>query len=430
MSLAKIGLNAGLKYAGTKITNTPIENFINSQAIVLAKELGELKGSIMKAGQMLSIYGEHFLPPEANKVLKTLQSDATPLAWPVMREQLISEIGDELYSELEINPEPIGSASIGQVYSAVIKNTGEKIALKIQFPALEEAVDSDVSALKKIISVSKVIPSEIDLTEVFEEIKLMLRQELDYEHEARQTKKYADLVGDDIRYKVPAVFGRYCTRKVLATELVTGLKPDHELVQALPDTRRNRLAENFLDLYFKEIFSWNQVQTDPHLGNYKVQIDSHGKDVLVLLDFGAVKHLEHNFISSYRKMIKGAITADETLFFAGAKSLGFINNNDQDEYINTFKAFCYQTVEPFMTYDDPRNTQRKISVSGEYDWKKTDLPERVIKNALQFRKFNLRTPPRDIIFLDRKTAGVFMFLHTLGARINARQLVSPYLASV
>jgi len=70
LSLAKLGLNAGLKYAGTKIANTPFEDFLNSQAVEIAKEFGELKGSLMKAGQMLSMYGEYFLPPEANQVLK------------------------------------------------------------------------------------------------------------------------------------------------------------------------------------------------------------------------------------------------------------------------------------------------------------------------------------------------------------------------
>ncbi|MEQ1723452.1 MAG: AarF/ABC1/UbiB kinase family protein, partial [Pseudobdellovibrio sp.] len=413
------GLGAGIKYASTKITNGNLDEFINSQAINLTKEFGELKGSVMKAGQMLSMYGEHFLPAEANKILKTLQSDSPAIAWPVMQKHLNEYLDEELIAELEINPDSIGSASMGQVHSAVIRATGEKIALKIQYPDVDLAIDSDVAALKKILSLSKILPKGLDLSQVFEEIKTMLRQELDYTLEAQQTIAYGKLVENDERFVVPKVYSRYSNSKVLATEYVDGLKADHVLVQNISQERRNRLSENFIELYFKEIFEWNLVQTDPHLGNYKIQLDPNGRsnDRLVLLDFGATKKFNEVFITHYRKMIKGSIQKDEPLFFEGARGLGFVISSDSAEYIETFKNFCYETVEPFAP-------------EGSYQWKANDLPNRVIKKAIQFKNFDLRSPPRDILFLDRKTGGVFIFLSVLGALINARKIIDPYLNKV
>lgn len=432
LSLAKLSMNAGIKYAANRIANSPLDDFINTQAIALTKEFGELKGSLMKAGQMLSMYGEYFLPPETNKVLKALQSDSPPIEWKVMRRHLEAYLPAERIAELDIDPEPIGSASMGQVHLATIRESGQKIALKIQYPNVDKAIDSDVAALKKILSLSKVLPSGIDLNPVFEEIKSMLRQELDYTIEAEQTLRYKNLIGEDSLYLVPGVHLRYSGDKVLATDYVEGLRADHPLVQSLSPERRNRLAIHFIDLYFKEIFEWNFVQTDPHLGNYKIQLDPTGKgqDRLVLLDFGAAKSFDSVFIEHYKKMIKGSVLNDRGIFHAAARGLGFIIDSDSKEYTDTFEKFCAETVEPFWSPADSRNTAGKISPEGIYDWKSNDLPSRVLKKAIQFKNFDLRSPPRDILFMDRKTGGVFIFLSVLGAKINARKIIDPYLNSI
>ncbi len=430
LSVAKLGLNAGLKYAGTKVGQSSMDEFWTSQAGLFTKEFGELKGSLMKAGQMLSMYGEYFFPPQANEILKTLQSDSPAIEWPMMKETLEKHMSAELIDELEIDPEAIGCASMGQVHKARIKKTGEIIALKIQYPGLDKAIDSDVKALRTLLKVSQILPDSIDLNPVFEEIKSMLRQELNYTEEAELTRRYRALVLKDNRFYVPKVYDRYSNQKVLATEYVDGLKADHPLIQTLSQKRRNRLAENFLDLYFKEIFEWNLVQTDPHLGNYKIQIDSLGNDRLVLLDFGACREFGLNFMKSYRQMVKGSVIFDEKMFLQASRKLGFITETDSDEYIQIFSDFCYETVEPFWTPEDPRNKSNKIAADGTYHWKQTDLPGRVVKKAMQFKNFDLRTPPREIIFLDRKTGGVFIFLSVLKAEINARKIIDPYLPNV
>jgi len=308
---------------------------------------------------------------------------------------------------------------MGQVYLAINKITGQKMALKIQYPGVDKAIDSDVAALKRILSISKILPADINTDGIFNEIKLMLTQELNYSYEAEQTLAYSILVESDTRFKVPRVFKEFCGPKVLATEYMEGLRADHPLIQGLSIERRNRLGSNFLDLYFKELFSWNNLQTDPHLGNYKIQIDSFGNDVIVLLDFGAIKKFEDFFISSYRKMLKGAIVADDPLFFEGARGLGFVCDTDSAEYIEKFHLLCKATVEPFTH-----------TSSVPFNWKENDLPKRVIKNAFQFRHYDLRTPPQELVFLDRKTAGVFMFLSALGVQFNPRNLINPYLESI
>jgi predicted unusual protein kinase regulating ubiquinone biosynthesis (AarF/ABC1/UbiB family) len=434
LSVAKIGLNAGFKYAAKKATGNlsgeKYDQFMISQAKYITTELGQLKGSLMKAGQMLSMYGEYFFPPEANQFLKMLQTNSPPLDYTAIHECLQKYLSEELLSELEIDKNCLGSASMGQVHLAVVKSTGEKIALKIQYPDVDLAIDSDIKALKTLLNVSKILPTGLDLDPVMNEVKQMLHQELDYVTELNFTKKYYTQLHADpefaSKYVVPKVFERYSNKKILATEYIDGYKADHPLVQSLSQKRRDQLAVNFLDLYQREIFQWNLVQTDPHLGNYKIQIDALGKDRIVLLDFGATSEFNDNFISSYRRMIQGSVTGNVEILHKACRELGFIQDGDKPEYIKAFTDFCFETVEPFWLPDDTRNTLKKVDSNGFYHWKDTDLPGRVVKKAVQFKNFDLRAPPKEILFLDRKTGGVFIFLSVLGANINARKVIDPY----
>lgn len=431
LQVAKFGLSAGLQYANTKIKNKSIDDFLIAQAENMTHELSQLKGSLMKAGQMLSMFGEYFLPPQANQMLKSLQSDSIAIDWTTIESYLKGYLSEDILRELSIEPEPIGTASLGQVHKAVIKSTGEIIALKIQYPHVDLAIDSDLSALKTLLKVSRLLPAGLDLSSVFEEIKIMLTQELDYIQEAETTRQYKALLQDDPRYIVPKVYPRYSGQKILATEYLEGFKADHPLIQTLSQNRRNQLATSFIDLYFKELFDWNLIQTDPHLGNYKVQIDPNGKsDRLVLLDFGATRKLNTSFMKNYQKMIKASIENNRELLYEACSNMGFFIKGDSEEYIKTFIDFCNETVEPFLSFTDPRNTQQHIKSDGTYHWKNTDLPGRVLKKALQFKNFELRAPPRDMIFLDRKTGGVFIFLSVLQAQINARKIIDPYLSRV
>ena len=106
--------------------------FLIDQAIRLTEELGKLKGSMQKAGQLFSIYGEHFLPPEVAFILKALQKDTPPVTWEIMQATARRTLGHERLKELQINPKPIGTASIGQVYRTSIAGDSCEWCLKLQ----------------------------------------------------------------------------------------------------------------------------------------------------------------------------------------------------------------------------------------------------------------------------------------------------------
>lgn len=436
MSLAKLSINAGAQMAGQGLTSLLQEKeekqlkwnaFLKNQAKSFSQEIGELKGSLMKAGQMLSMYGEYFFPEEINLFLKTLQQDSAALDWAEMEKILIKELGQEKVNELEIEKEALACASLGQVHRARIKATSQSIVLKIQYPNVDKAIDSDLRAIKSFLSLLKILPKNFNLDPIFDEIREMLVQETDYILEAEHTEIFRQRLEKDSRYVVPQVIKHYSNRKILATTYEKGLRIDDPLIQSLSQDRRNSLALNFLELYFMELFVWREMQTDPHFGNYRIRVDAQGQDQIVLFDFGATRTYSKEFLSAYHLMVRGAFYNDRRQLYTAAESLKFLHKNDSSELIQIFEEFCFETVEPFLTYDDSRN-KGQIAEDGTYDWKETDLPKRLSQKVLAMIKaFSWRTPPREILFLDRKTGGVFVFLSLLKARIKARDLLIKYL---
>lgn len=421
-SLARIGLQAGLSYLNHKIqkatqdsNGTELMNqFLTKQSKILGQELGQLKGSLMKAGQMLSMYGEYFLPPEANAFLKKLQSDSPPLVWSEIEKALNTYLSKEQQDLLLIEKQAYACASMGQVHRAQIKHSQEWIALKIQYPNVDKAIESDLKALKTLLNMMGLVPKEFNPDPLFDEVRTMLEQEVRYDQEAELTNVYRTHLEGDSRYLVPKVYSEFCGSKVLATEFMPGLRVDDEKVQNLSQERRNELAKSFLHLFFKELFEWHLVQTDPHLGNYKVKLNFDGKDQIVLLDFGATRSFSKEFMNDYKALIRAGLYDDTEGFLKACYRMGFLKPEDSDELKNAFQDFCSSTLEPFK--------------STNYNWKETTLPQRVTQKAMKLlRGFTWRTPPQDIVFLDRKTGGVFIFLSILGAEINAREILEKYL---
>jgi len=128
LSLTRAGLYAGTRMAGHYATNwfgsrerrdKRHSSMLTRQAEFLVEELGQLKGSVVKIGQIMALYGEHFLPEEVTEALHTLEDKTTSLEWPVIERTLKEELGSKRFAELDVEPDPIGAASLGQVHRAV-----------------------------------------------------------------------------------------------------------------------------------------------------------------------------------------------------------------------------------------------------------------------------------------------------------------------
>lgn len=373
-------------------------------------KMGELKGTFQKVGQALSMYGEHLFPNEVNEVLKRLQSDTPAVEWAPIERTLREELGSKR-DELIIEENAIGTASIGQVHKAIIRATGEVLALKVQYPGVDLAIENDLKIIKNVFRTMSFIPKGPQFDALFDEVKEMLVQELDYVIELQNLERIRKHLDSHPDYILPKSYPQYSTKKVLAMSFESGLSVDSEQVKSSPPETRRKIGELMLMNYFQELLHWGVVQTDPHFGNYRVRID--GTPQLVLFDFGALRTLSGTFIKAYRRLIKGVFHQDRDEVIDGAIQIGYLSAHDEPALKKEFADLCLIIAEPFL------------EGAGEYDFSNSNLPKRAaLKGTELVFKMKLRPPPRELLFLDRKMTGVFIFLAALKVPIDGRKLFS------
>ena len=435
-ALAKLGMGAGAKIAVHSLSNIfrgevskseADSVFYATQAQVLADELGQLKGSVMKAGQMLAMFGDYFMPHEAVQVLNQLQDNTPPVAWRVVQPQLRASVGAAALNELDIDETPIAAASLGQAHRARRKRDGLELVVKIQYPGVANAIDSDIKTLSSLLIASRLTPKNIDLKPIFSEVREMLTRECDYLQEASYTETFAQRLASDSRYVVPRVLREYSGARVLTTTFERGVSMNDPQVKALSQTRRDQLGSSFVELFLTEFFRWGLVQTDPHFGNYRLRLDNNGKDQLVLLDFGATRSFSRRFIHDYSLIVSGAVEQKRELIRKGSEAIGLIGADFPAASLDAFATMCERIVEPFEPQRAPKALR---TAAGNYRFSASELPMRVsqiaARNALTL---SFRLPPREIVFLHRRLGGVFIALATLAAELNLRSTLDAALAA-
>ncbi|MBU1221384.1 AarF/ABC1/UbiB kinase family protein [Myxococcota bacterium] len=420
--------SAGLKCAGCYLSNL-ISGFTSpdidadkqkaryrlKQASIFALELGRMKGTAMKAGQLLGLIGTHFgISPEICNVFSQLNDKSAPLAWGAVKENLDKFNNGQLYDEFEISPVAHAAASLGQVHRAVHRETGKECCFKIQYPEVARSLDSDLRAIRIALGIANFLPEGLNPDPMLAEIRMLFESELDYLREINFMKEFSTrLQGTGIH--IPEVWEEFSSPTFICMEFIDGVTLDHEDVLCLDPAERNEIAYNLTELVFREIFSWNMMQTDPNMGNYLVDIDNPRGPVLDLIDFGAVRIFDENFIRAYRQLVKGAWLKDYDRMHYAIRELDFMPSETPRSVRNQFCELASVAMEPFHT--------------ERYNWAQSDLPARMSRLALNSSLTRyFRLPPSEILFLHRKLAGVFACLGMLEADFNTYELAYRYLS--
>lgn len=399
---------------------------LSREAKALAEELGRLKGSAVKLGQMLATYGAHVLPPEVVQALRTLEADTTPVAWSVMQPVLQQRLGSR-YPALAIDPEPLAAASLAQVYRAREASGHRELCLKLQYPGVRDAVDSDLDSIAQVIRWSGLLGRNRQFEPWLETLRALLHRELDYAQEAAATRFFRDRLQNDSRFVVPEVIDDDCADGLLSLSFEAGLDLRDERVQALSQPRRNRLGEALLELFFREVFDWGFWQTDSHFGNYRVRIGRRAhEDQLVLLDFGAAQPYPQPLLDGLRGMMRAAYVGDLAGVREGAFALGMLSEDLPESVQADFTAVCAAVIEPLcpQRFDTPSEA---LNAKGEYRWRNSNLPGRLSKRAAKAAtSVHFTVPPGEFILLSRKLVGVYGLIAALGAELDAGPLFERY----
>lgn len=432
LSLAKISVSAGAKAAQYGLGGLfrdkaqQIEagkKLLEEQVRYLTKEARELKGAFAKVGQVLSTYGESFLPPEVNSILKSLQSQIEPLPLASIERIVETRLGAERARTLQLDPTPLGAASLGQVHRARIIGTGKEIAVKVRYPGIEKAIDADLRLIRFLLSSAKIVPADMPksrFAEIFKEARSVLKQEVDYAQELALLKRYREKLGSDPRFVCPVPVDEFCGEGVVATTLMPGVRVDSPEVKALSQARRNRLASHLVELFLMEFLDWNLVQTDPHFGNYLIQIDPVGEDdKWALLDFGAVRSFSEEFKDSYLTLLCGVLTDSDAQTLKGGEKMGLVEPSDDADVRQAFVQLARLAGEALLAPPE-----------RPFCYASSDLPRRIAKVApAVIYRLKMRLPPREMVSFDRKLTGVYVHLVNLGAQLSFRDRIVEKLSA-
>ena len=380
----------------------------------IAQTLGELKGAVMKVGQMASIASD-VLPRELSDALGKLQKEAPPMAYEVIAEQIESELGsppEALFDHFE--PEPFASASIGQVHRARTDD-GREVICKVQYPGVDGAVDSDLGHLKLALRASGLVTlSKKALDETFAEVRARLHEELDYCIEADNVRAFREFHQRHPFVVVPEVVGERSSQRVLTLTYEPG---DHIDELDHPDRGdysqeiRDQLGQHLFRFMASEIFEFGAIHGDPNPGNFAFRPDG----TVVVYDFGCVKRLDPAIVDAYRDVIVYGIDEDYDVVEDSLQRLGVRNVSGPPVDYSYYKIWRDIFAEPFL-----KNEVFDYASSTIHDEVVKQIPG-VIKRMSSFQ------PAKELIFLDRMVAGHYGNLRKLRARVPSLRLLRPLL---
>ena len=373
----------------------------------VAAVLGNMKGVMMKLGQMASYVDESVPEPIRNAMAGLLQ-DAPPMAPELAASVVERELGappERVF--LEWDPVPIAAASIGQVHRAITRDD-LAVAVKVQYPGVDEAIAADLDNYDFFVNLFSTLFPGSDVGPFIDEIRVRVQEELDYRQEADNQRLFADYYEGHPFIHIPKVLDELSTGRVLTTELVTGAR--FAELDSWPQEERNLAAEAIDRFVFRSLYRLHAFNGDPHPGNYLF----HGGGQVTFLDFGLVKRFTPAEIDMFERMAQALVVrrdggAYRTLLEEAAVLKPGSGMTEE------------QIIDYFGYYYDPVMEDRDYTFTLEYASKAMEKLLPVGPGASpQIRRFG-NLPPAFAI-LQRINVGMTAVMAHLGATANWRRI--------
>ncbi len=365
--------------------------------VVLATALA-MRGVIIKSCQFVATRSDVF-PPGFIEELKQLHDAVPPKPFAVVKETVERELGkplDAVFAELD--EEPVAAASLAQVHLGRLHD-GREVAVKVQYPDIEEIIQLDIRNLKRACRVyERFDPQPLPLLPLLTELTTHIGYELDFLREADSANRVRELFADDPGVAVPEIYREWCTPRVLVMQRVGGIKiTDVEGLEAAGLDPAD-VVQDLMAVWVRMIMGAGFFQADPHPGNLFVRPDR----TLVLLDFGLSKQLPEGFGLGIFELMFSLMTRSEAAMIRAFQELGFQTKSGDTTH---FVAIARRMLDR--------------SESGRFEGEFTEDMTDEMFDAV--REDPLVHIPSDFVLVGRSFGMLSGIAHTLGARANVLQ---------
>lgn len=421
-SLAKMSLNVATDIASHKaksllfgthdeVSKSKLNHRVGQE---LARTLSEMKGPLMKVGQIFAQVKD-IVPPEISEALGQLRQFATPVDIQIIREQIKHNLGDYPESLFGwFDETPYRAASLGQVHKAKLK-TGEDVVVKVQYPGIQKDCASDLKHLRHLFKVLPLLGVDSKSLElVYLEIEEIILRELDYIVEADTMKCFYDFFKDSDQVVIPFPY-----KSLSGSSVITMSYEKGESLESFQKIRAQGRGEEMLvkavseNLFYcltEQIFKLKKIHVDPHAGNFAIKPDGR----IIIFDFGAVKELDAKVVGTFTQLVKAMLARDivaieKHLFEKGIRKEGS-SSLTEDFYNPWLDVLTKPFVEQTYNFDGCTIHSQAISLAKD-KWK---------ANQAYFR------PSRDTLLLDRLIVGHYWNFVHLKAHFSLKDLLSNY----
>ena len=369
----------------------------------VAATLGNMRGALMKLGQMAS-YLDEGLPEHLRVALSQLQQAAPPMSAELAAGVIRSELGADpstLFAEWD--PDPIAAASIGQVHRARLHD-GRAVAVKVQYPGVDEAIRADLATAGVLFKGMSALYPGLDPGPLVAELQERLLEELDYRIEADNQELFAAWFAEHPFISVPGVVREHSTARVLTSDFVEGSRFDDVLTWS--QEQRDLAGEAIFRFVFRGIYRLHAFNGDPHPGNYLF----HGDGRVTFLDFGLVKRFDPAETEMFGAMIRANVAGDGAGFRRAVERAGLLPPGQpfpDEDIVGYFSAFYHLVAE-----------SKTVRVEGTYA---SELVRRTFDASGPYGPImKVANVPKPFVIIQRINLGLIAVLAHLGATANWR----------
>ena len=289
----------------------------------LVRELLALGSAFIKLGQLLSARPD-LLPASWVEQLAQLQDKVPAVPFAQAEALLEQELGPRCQEVVDIDPVPLGSASLAQVHRAQLRS-GRDVVLKLQRPGLERLFRLDLQVLEQVAAVLQRHPNwgrGRDWVAMARECRRVLLRELDFRLEAEHAARFRQQFLDDPEIRIPAVVWELTSRRVLCLDYLPGIKINDREALIANGIDPASVAEKGAASYLQQLVRFGFFHADPHPGNLAVAADG----ALIYYDFGMMGQLSSRLRSRFGAMVTAAAARDATALVQELQAAGVISS--------------------------------------------------------------------------------------------------------